>query len=168
MKSISLHICILLLVLSSGLTANAQIRRQIILEQRQQALGGRRPIKEIKKTYISQRLALTPEQNARFLPIYEQYQSEYEGILKARRANNTIAAPGPDQFERDLGYQQKITALQKHYYEEFSKVMSPEKASQVFKSEKDFNIELVRRLKEGGATGTTVAPPTVQQPSTGN
>ena len=167
MKSKIHHIFILLLLLSTCLVTNAQVRQEILMERRQMA-GERRPVKlkEVKKNYIAKRLELSPEQSIRFLPVYEQYQSEYEGILKARRANNTTAEPGADQFERDIGYQQKITALQKHYYEEFSKIMSPEKASQVFKSEKDFNIELVRRLKEGGRNVTN--PPVQQQPSSGN
>lgn len=104
----------------------------------------------IKKGFISQRLALTPEQSVRFWPMYDQYQNELEEIARQRKANNAQTDPnGVDQFDRELGFQQRITAIQKHYYDEFLKVLSPEKASLVFKSERDFKFELLRRLKEG-------------------
>lgn len=148
MKNLNRHIFILLLLISTVFASYAQHRIPVNAIAAQH-----RPVREIKREYIAQHLGLTAEQNTKFVPIYEQYQSEYEGLIKARRTNNTIAEPGPDQFDRDIVYQQKTTALQKHYYEEFSKLITPEKASQVFKSEKDFNIELVKRLKEGGSSG---------------
>jgi len=105
----------------------------------------------IKKGYISQKLTLSNEQASRFWPVYDQYQSELEEIYRLRRANNMNAQSnnGADQFDRELAYQQKITAIQKHYYDEFSKVLPPEKVSEVFKSERDFKAELLRRLREG-------------------
>jgi hypothetical protein len=73
-----------------------------------------------------------------------------EYVAKLRKANNATADPnGTDQFDRELGFQARITNLQKHYYGEFIKMMPPEKANLVFKSERDFKFELLRRLKEG-------------------
>lgn len=104
----------------------------------------------IKKAYIAQRLALTPEQSAKFWPTYDEYQYELEVVADLRKANNAQPDPnGTDQFERELGYQQRITNLQKHYYQEFIKMIPPDKANLVFKSERDFKFELLRRLKEG-------------------
>jgi hypothetical protein len=105
----------------------------------------------MKKAYINQRLALTPEQSAKFWPTYDEYQDELEYVAKLRKENNATTDPnGSDQFDRELGFQARITNLQKHYYGEFIKMMPPEKANLVFKSERDFKFELLRRLKEGG------------------
>ncbi|MES2277822.1 MAG: hypothetical protein V4592_17480 [Bacteroidota bacterium] len=104
----------------------------------------------MKKAYITQRLALTPEQSAKFWPTYDEYQDELDYVANLRKENNATADPnGSDQFDRELGFQARITNLQKHYYGEFIKMMPPEKANLVFKSERDFKFELLRRLKEG-------------------
>lgn len=156
MNKLSRNIFILLLLLSTGLTGFAQGGRPPAFRNNGgQAARMRRPnvakrFEAIKKGYISQQLSLTPEQSAKFWPMYDQYQADLEDIAKLRKANNATTQPnGTDQFDRELGYQQKITGLQKHYYEEFLKVLPPDKASQVFKSERDFKFELLRRLKEG-------------------
>lgn len=105
---------------------------------------------QIKKNYIARQLDLAPDQSSRFWPMYEAYQAELDEILILRRQNNANVQPnGSDQFDRELTYQQKITEIQKHYYQEFCRVLPPDKAAQVFKSERDFKFELLRRLKEG-------------------
>jgi hypothetical protein len=104
----------------------------------------------IRKAYIAERLNLTPDQSARFWPTYDEYQDEVEYVSRLRKENNATADPsGTDQFDRELGYQARITNLQKHYFEEFKKIIPPEKANLVFKSERDFKFELLLRLKEG-------------------
>lgn len=153
------HIFIILFSLSMGLTAVAQGGRPPALRNNQTKI--RKPnvakrFEAIKKAYIAQRLALTQEQSAKFWPTYDEYQYELEVVADLRKANNAERdASGTDQFERELGYQQRITNLQKHYYEEFVKMIPPEKANLVFKSERDFKFELLRRLKEG----RTATPP---------
>lgn len=145
----------ILLLLSISFNSFAQGGRPPAYKGNGQANKMRRPnvakrFEAIKKGYISQQLSLTADQSARFWPMYDQYQNELEDVAKLRRANNTATQPnGTDQFDRELSYQQKITGIQKHYYEEFLKILPPDKASQVFKSERDFKFELLRRLKEG-------------------
>lgn len=145
----------ILLLLCTSLTSFAQGgrphdgrgRREVVIIRRP---NGNKKLDEVKKSYLAQHLVLSPQQSERFWPIYDQYQSELDEVLSLRRANNSDTEPnGTDQFDRELNYQQKITDIQKHYYNEFLKVLPPEKASQVFKSERDFKFELLRRLKEG-------------------
>ncbi len=152
MEKLTKYVAVLLLLVSTGLAGYAQGGRPGAVQRPTPAM--RRPnagkrIQAIKKGYISQRLALTPEQGAKFWPLYEQYQNEIDEVAKARRENNTDPNAGSEQFEKELGYQQKITTIQKHYYDEFSKALTPEKATQVFKSERDFKVELLLRIKEG-------------------
>ena len=148
---------VLLLLCTCAGTTYAQGGRQLVNPNRGNGNGNRmrrpnvaRRFEAIKKAYIAQRLALTPEQATKFWPTYDEYQDELEYVARLRKENNATADPnGSDQFDRELGFQQRITNLQKHYYGEFVKVMSPEKANLVFKSERDFKFELLRRLKEG-------------------
>lgn len=154
MKKLIRNIFALLLLLCLSFTGFAQGGRPPMYKKSGQGKM-RRPnvakrFEAIKKGFISQQLALTAEQGAKFWPVYDQYQRELEDIAKLRRANNTAAQPnGADQFDRELSYQQKITGVQKHYYEEFCKILPPDKAGQVFKSERDFKFQLLLRLREG-------------------
>lgn len=123
---------------------------------RPRQIGVNRPnagkrLEAVKKGYISQQLNLTAAEAVRFWPLYDQYQTELNEVLKLRRANNMAATSndGTESFDRDLSYQQRIINIQKHYREEFLKVLPPEKVSQLYKAESDFKFELLRRLKEG-------------------
>lgn len=151
MKNLIRNIIILLL-LGTGASVFAQgrpprARREVIVVRP----NANKRLDNVKREYMAQHLGLSPVQSRVFWPIYDQYQRDLDDVLSLRRANNTSVDPnGADQFDRELNYQQKITATQKHYYHEFSKIMPPEKASQVFKIERDFKFELLRRLKEGG------------------
>lgn len=152
MKKLSLYIFTLLLLLSTGLAGYAQGGRPA-LQRREPPAARRAPnagarIKAIKKGFIAQRLSMTPEQSQKFWPLYDQYQAELQGIQEARKANNNN--PSPDQFSRNQEYKQKIIDLQKRYYDEFAKNLSPEKANLVFKSEEEFNVQVLLRAKESG------------------
>lgn len=112
--------------------------------------NGNKRLDNVKRNYLSLHLELTPRQSEQFWPLYDEYQAQLDEVLVLRHANNTATEPnGTDQFDRELNYQQKITAIQKHYYNEFLKVLPAEKAGMVFKIERDFKYELLRRLKEG-------------------
>jgi hypothetical protein len=152
-KKLNIHIFIWLLVLGTGLTAYAQGGGSALL--RREYPAPRKPaqvlrVKAIKRGFIAERISISAEQGQKFWPLYEQYELELEGIQAARRLNNTTISPSPNQFSRNLEYKQKIIELQKHYYDEFSKIVPPEKASLVFKSEDEFNAQLLLRLKESG------------------
>ena len=148
------NIIIVLITLSAGLSAFAQGGSPPALRAKGQP-NARKPtvakrFESIKKAYISQALALTPEQGTKFWPMYEEYQDELEEVALLRKANNAASPEsGTDQFDKELSYQARITSIQKHYYDMFCKVLPPEKAGLVFKSERDFKFELLRRLKEG-------------------
>lgn len=142
---------LILLLLCTGVSALAQgryprPRKEIVIRKP----NANKKLDNVKREYMALHLDLSPTQSRVFWPIYDQYQRALDEVLSLRRANNTAVEPnGTDQFDRELNYQQKITETQKHYYHEFSKIMPPEKASQVFKIERDFKFELLRRLKEG-------------------
>ncbi|MCC8423924.1 hypothetical protein [Mucilaginibacter sp. UR6-11] len=110
---------------------------------------GMRRIQVVKETFIGQQLALTRQQGELFWPIYRQYQNELFEVRRLKRLNNSDAqANGAEQVKRDLDYDAQLVAIRKHYNEEFMKVLPPEKVSQLIKSEREFNDELVRKLHE--------------------
>jgi hypothetical protein len=110
---------------------------------------GMRRIQVVKESFLSQQLALTRQQGEKFWPIYRQYQNELFEVRRLKRLNNSDAqANGAEQVKKDLDYDAQLVDIRKHYNEEFMKVLPPEKVSQLIKSEREFNDELVRKLHE--------------------
>lgn len=113
------------------------------------APNGLNRIKQIKTAYITAKLELTPDQSARFWPMYTQYQEELFAIQKQIRQNNSpLQTNGKDQVMNELSLEDKRTGIKRRYANEFLKIMPPEKLSLLYKSEKDFNDEAVKKLRE--------------------
>jgi hypothetical protein len=110
---------------------------------------GMRHVQVVKEAFLNQQLALTRAQGERFWPIYRQYQNELYEVRRLKRLNNSDAqANGAEQVKKDLDYEAQLVDIKKHYNEEFMKILPPEKISQLIKSEREFNDELVRKLHE--------------------
>lgn len=108
-----------------------------------------RKMQAIKEGFISRQLNLTTEQAQRFWPVYRQYQNEIWNVMHLKRVNNSAAqANGPEQIKKDLDYEAQLVDIKKRYNDEFLKILPPEKVSEIYKSQRAFTDELVRRLNE--------------------
>jgi hypothetical protein len=107
-----------------GITASAQ-----------QPRDGER-IQALKIAYITKKLNLTTDEAQRFWPVYNQYVSEMRKVRFEGRED--------DEIEKD----EKVLAIKKKYQGDFSKALSPERANQFFKAEKEFNAFVAKELQE--------------------
>jgi hypothetical protein len=106
-------------------------------------------IELVKEGYISLRLKLTPEEGRAFWPLYRQYVQEQTAIRILKRQNNSNASvDGTVQIDKELAYEQQLVEIRKHYRDEFLKILPPEKVSELYKSEREFNDEVLRQLSE--------------------
>lgn len=111
--------------------------------------NGLNRVKLIKTAYITKKLDLTAEQSAKFFPLYNQYQEEMFAIQKQIRQNNSpLASNGKDQVLNELSLEDKKTSIKRQYANEFMKILPPEKVSLIYKSEKEFQDEILKQLKE--------------------
>lgn len=157
MYKLAKYIFILFLLLGIGTTAFGQIGRPIFRRppnfqqrviRRQQNVGVNK-VDEVRERYIGQRLNLTPEQGQKFWPLYRSYQDALKEIRKLRRLNNSNAQPnGNEQIKKELYYESEIVNTRKYYTDEFLKILAPNKVSEIFKSEREFNDELIKQLSE--------------------
>jgi hypothetical protein len=109
---------------------------------------GRR-IELVKEGYISLRLRLTPEEGKAFWPVYRQYVQDQTAIRILKRQNNSTTSPdGTVQIDKELAYEQQLVEIRKHYRDEFLKILPPEKVSELYKSEREFNDEVLKQLSE--------------------
>jgi hypothetical protein len=156
MNKLGRHVFVILFVVSIGCTAYGQVRRVPYYAPRPPVYRNRvvAPVPEqkvevVKERYIYRQLALTPAQAQKFIPLYQEYQRELFNIRKLKRFNNTSAqANGPDQVNKELYYDEQILNIRRSFNNAFLKVLPAEKVSQLYKSEREFNDELVRQLSE--------------------
>jgi hypothetical protein len=108
-----------------------------------------RKMELVKEGYIGLRLKLTPDESKAFWPLYRQYVQDQTAIRILKRQNNSTTSPdGTVQIDKELAYEQQLVEIRKHYRDEFLKVLPPEKVSELYKSEREFNDEVLRQLSE--------------------
>lgn len=93
-------------------------------------------LEALKIAYLTKKLNLTTDEAQKFWPAYNQYMAD----LKKTR----MEGRGGDELEREG----KLLAVRKKYQAEFSKTLSPERANQFFKAEKDFYQVVQKELME--------------------
>jgi hypothetical protein len=103
--------------------------------QAQQPRDGER-LEALKIAYLTKKLNLNTEEAQRFWPVYNQYVSD----MKKVRANEL----GGDEIEKD----EKILAVRKKYQGDFGKALSPERANDFFRAEKEFYGFVAKELQE--------------------
>ncbi len=111
--------------------------------------GPGKKIELVKEAFIGQQLKLTPDQSKAFWPMYRQYVQELTAIRILKRMNNTNASEdGTVQIDKELAYEAQLVDVRKHYRDEFLKILPPEKVSELYKSEREFNDEMLKQLSE--------------------
>jgi hypothetical protein len=89
-------------------------------------------IQAMEMAFITKELNLSPDEAQKFWPVFNQYRNELKGTSFERKNG--------DHLEK----QQKMLDIRKKYREDFTKVMSHDRANKVFGAEEEFK-SLVRR-----------------------
>lgn len=101
----------------------------------QQLRDGER-VQALKIAYLTKKLNLTTEEAQRFWPVYNEYTAEMRKVRFEGR--------GDDEIEKD----EKLLSIKKKYQSDFSKALSPDRANQFFRAEKEFNEFVAKELRE--------------------
>jgi len=109
-----------------------------------------RRVGAIKINFIRNRLNLSPWQAQRFFPLYQEYQQELFNVRRLKRLNSFNSVNGSEQINRELFYENQIVQIKMKFNNAFLKVLPPDKVSELYKAEREFNDELVRQLSERG------------------
>lgn len=108
-----------------------------------------RRVELVKEGYISVRLKLTADEGRAFWPLYRQYVQDQTAIRILKRQNNSNSSiDGTVQINNEIAYEQQLVEVRKHYRDEFLKILPPEKVSELYKSEREFNDEVLKQLTE--------------------
>ncbi len=95
-------------------------------------------LEALKIAYLTKRLDLSAEEAQRFWPVYNKYTEEIRAIRRDQRLNNLT----------ELEAEDRILNVRKKYNGEFSKALSPQKADNFFRSEKEFGGYIQKELQQ--------------------
>ncbi len=114
-----------------------------------------------KMAYISDRLRLTSEQSANFVPLYNEYEREVRSTRQSflgKYKNNHMHDPNDEAsmkfVDDNLYYQQAVIDLKRRYNDRFLRVISPSQLAELYKAEREFRQLLLKRL-----SGSHDSPP---------
>ncbi len=120
-------------------------------------------IKAQKVAYLTQKMDLGTDEAQKFWPVYNAYDKELEALRKERRTAHKemkaeadlTEAEASAAIDAELASQQKELDLRKRYSAEFKKTIGARKTLALARAERDFNRELLKRMRErdGGRNG---------------
>ena len=119
-------------------------------------------IKAQKSAFITQRLNLSPEEARAFWPIYDQYDAEMEAARKEQRSDRRdrknagvlSEAEASKAIDENLKSRQDQLDHRRRYMDEFKKSIGAVKTLQLEGAERDFNRELLKRIRsQSGSHG---------------
>lgn len=112
-----------------------------------------------KVSYITQKLALTPEEAQIFWPVYNELESKKEALRQEDRSlfkkmhfgldnipSNELESISDAMVESRI----KDAQLNKEYHLKFKKILPIKKVLKLYHSEKQFQGMLLKRIKEKG------------------
>lgn len=129
----------------------------LLLAPAAQARQGR-PMQRIhaaKMAYITDRLQLTEDQAAHFMPIYKEYEHDLREVrlpyikkYKLNAGDDDRETSARQYVEDDLDYQQEVIALKRRYNDQFLKVLTPQQLADMYVAEREFRRILMKRLED--------------------
>lgn len=116
--------------------------------------SGHERIRTLKMDYVIRETKLTPEQIAKFKPLYNKCEDELRSVRRGfkQKYKEQNPAASPDMARRyvidNLDYQQAELNVKKKYKDEFLKVISPQQLAELYRAEQDFKKMLIQELND--------------------
>ncbi|MBK6343101.1 MAG: hypothetical protein IPF41_11075 [Flavobacteriales bacterium] len=116
-----------------------------------------REIKAQKTAYLTTKLRFTSEEAQQFWPIYNEIDEARDAIRRELRENMRPArkqsdalteAEAQQMLTKGLQIRQREFDLERSSIERFTKAIGPVKTVELFRAERDFQREVLRRLRE--------------------
>ena len=112
-------------------------------------------IREAKIEFLKKKLALTEEEEKKFIPLYEKFMDESDALRKGCQDDVNLAevdltfmsdADCEKLINNTIEYKQKEVDLIKKYTAEFKKVLPVKKVAMIYKAEMEFKRHLLKKL----------------------
>lgn len=116
-------------------------------------------IKALKVAFITNELALTPEESAKFWPLYNAYEEKQKEIKKLRM-KGMLARMDEESFDKLTdkeavtllaqieNYEDDLYQAKKKFVTSLKNVLSPLKILKLKRAEENFNIKLLQQYRD--------------------
>jgi Spy/CpxP family protein refolding chaperone len=126
---------------------------------------GRNPRKKMEKiktykiAFITEKLNLTPEEAEKFWPVYNSHMKEMEQLQKTRFDNIPNAPKDMEDLTKEeaeaavdeiLDNEKNILDLKIEFKNKLKPILSAKKILRLFDAEREFRMELMKRLSGNG------------------
>ncbi|MGC4058307.1 MAG: hypothetical protein QM743_09355 [Chitinophagaceae bacterium] len=112
-------------------------------------------VRNLRVAYITERLNLPPEQNARFWGVYNRYLDERASLRRVYRDQFARGrggdADGYDAnrfIDDNIEYKEKDLELSKKYKAELLRVISAQQLVDLYQAEREFKQMLIEKLRK--------------------
>jgi len=114
-----------------------------------------------KIAFIEQKVNFTDKEKADFIPFYEEYEKKKMEMNQQCRPDNMCCAknaekPGSltekeieEMMDKCSENRFKKAQLERDYYEQSKKILSPSKLMKVYQAERDYRMHLLKEIKGG-------------------
>ena len=102
--------------------------------------------------FITQKLMVTPEESARFWPVYNAYREEQQEIRRAARPErglrNLSDAEAEKVIEEHFTMEEDLLALKRTYYQKLKTAIPPSKIALLAPAEMEFNRSVLEKIRD--------------------
>lgn len=111
-------------------------------------------VRTMRMAYITEKLNLPPEQNARFWGVYNRYLDERAALRRnyrdqfAKGRNGDLDNYEANRFVDDnIEYKERDLELSKKYKAELLKVINAQQLAELYQAEREFKQMLIEKLR---------------------
>lgn len=111
-------------------------------------------VRGMRVSYITEKLNLPPEQNARFWGVYNRYLDERASLRRNYRDQFAKGRSGDfDNYEANrfvddnIEYKERDLELSKKYKSELLKVINAQQLAELYQAEREFKQLLIEKLR---------------------
>lgn len=108
----------------------------------------REKINAARAAYITERLALTPDEAEKFWPLYHEYIQKRQGLRQQFRVAKKNGVNETALLDLDLKIKQQELDLEKEYSGRFIKIIPAQKLVTLRQAEIDFKKLLLRQIEQ--------------------
>lgn len=112
-------------------------------------------VRAMRVNFITEKMHLPPDQNAKFWSVYTRYMDERSALRKtylkqfmSNKNENLTKYQAHRRVDDNIEYKEKDLQLSKKYKDELLQVISPQQLVELYDAERDFKKMLIEKLKD--------------------
>jgi hypothetical protein len=124
------------------LSAQPGARREIVQDR----------IEAQRIAFITEKLQLTPDESAKFWPLYNEFRDKQQQLRRSARPENGLAditdAEASRVIEQHFEMEESQLRLKREYYDKLKTAIPPRKIARLAAVEMEFNRTVLEHIKE--------------------